>query len=125
MTTESESKPPTTTAIKTRTITLTDRPPVKINEAEWPVIAKGDWHEGRIAAQANRSGWLRVRRHADGRAIVYGAYSTQWGGERDRRGGELLDKDADVAAAINRVAESVNAEECAADCIADLPPEEI
>lgn len=64
---------------KTRTITLTDRPPVKISEDEWPIIATGsadaDDSDGR-GNQPNRE-WtrtLRVRQHKDGRAIVYGVY---------------------------------------------------
>ena len=117
----------TTTDTKptTRTITLTDRPPVKIKDVDWDVIAESKWFEGQYDFQANRSGWLKVRQHADGRTIVYGAYDTRFQTEVSLRGGELLDKGADIAAAINRVAETCNATECAADCIADLPAEEI
>jgi hypothetical protein len=68
-----------TTTTKSRTITLTDRPPVKITEADWPIIATGsadgDDSDGR-GNQPNRK-WtrtIRVRQHEDGRAIVYGVY---------------------------------------------------
>ena len=66
----------TTSSPKTLTITLTDRPPVKIIDADWPVIAHGsyDRHDGQVESEANRI-WslsIRVRRHADGRLIVYG-----------------------------------------------------
>ncbi len=117
----------TTTDTKptTRTITLTDRPPVKIKDEDWPVIAESKWFGGQYDFQANRDGWLKVRQHADGRTIVYGAYDTKFQTESSLRGGELLAKDADIAAAINRVAETVRAEECAPECIADLPAEEI
>lgn len=114
-----------TTAPKTRVITLTDRPPIKIKEDEWPVIAESRWYEGQYDFQANRDGWLKVRQHADGRSIVYGAFDSEFQTESNLRGGVLLDKGADIAAAINRVAATCNATQCAADCIADLPPEEI
>lgn len=128
---------------KTRTITLTNRQPVKINEAEWPVIAVGSdrWHDGgQIESQANRRKKcsIRVRQHADGRAIVYGTYEYEsaWQGERDvtERAGVLLeDADADLADAINGVmdtlAELSDDEDfvgrVARECIADLPAVEI
>lgn len=114
------------TAPKHRTITLTDRPPVKIIDDEWPLIASANWYEGEHASQANRSGWLKVRQHEDGRTIVYGAYDSLFPTEDDLRGGEMLTAGSDIAAAINRVAQSVRSErECAARCIADLPAEEI
>ena len=130
---------PTTTPA-TRTITLTDRQPVTISDADWPSIASAahDWHEGEFKHQANRhrSGWLRVRLHADGRAIVYGrdTYSTVWQGEDDHdlRAGVLLAAGADLPAEIRRVAESLierggwdGLHEIAQDCIADLPAERI
>ena len=66
-------------AVKKLTITLTDRPPVKITEADWPVIADGSWKDwdNTYEFQANRTwaAWLKVRQHADGRTIVYGGYS--------------------------------------------------
>jgi len=109
----------------TRTITLTDRRPVKIKDADWALIAESRWYEGQIESQANRSGWLKVRQHADGRAIVYGALRSSWQNETCLSGGELLAKGADLAAAINRVAETCNATSCAAECIGELPAEEI
>ena len=62
---------------KTRTITLTDHPPVTIQEDAWPIIAEAK-------VEVNRRGttplppyecaawWLIVRQHADGRTLVYG-----------------------------------------------------
>lgn len=38
---------------KTRIITLTDRPPVKIVDAEWPIIASAGGHDGAVECQAN------------------------------------------------------------------------
>lgn len=62
-----------------RTITLTGRPPVRINDDDWDVIAKAveDWHDGQVRCQANRlSEWsIRVRQNEDGRAIVYATYN--------------------------------------------------
>lgn len=68
-----------TTAPKTRTITLTDRPPVKIHEDQWPVIAMGSAYDDDSSQPGNSPNreWtrqIRVRRHEDGRVIVYGVY---------------------------------------------------
>jgi hypothetical protein len=86
----------------TRTITLTDRAPVEIVDDHWPVIAESRAHDGMIAVQANRRWWMKVRQHADGRVIVYGAYLTQWQGEIDRRDGEVLDEIRKPVAATSR-----------------------
>jgi len=113
-----------------RTITLTGRPPVRILEAEWPVIADARWrdHEG----QHDRRASLKVRQHADGRAIVYGVwdYEITW---QLYRAGVLLDPGADLASAITEVALSLadrGADEArmrdlAHGCTADLPAEEL
>jgi len=129
-----------TTTTKTRTITLTDRPPVTIKDEDWPVVAEAShksW-DNTYEFQANRTwkGWLKVRQHEDGRALVYGRddYDTQFQGEDGHcyRGGELLDKGADIAAAIRRVADGLVARgandamlQIAHECIADLPAVEL
>lgn len=78
-----------TTTTRTRTITLTDHPPVRITDDAWPLVATGsaddDDSDGRGNAP-NRE-WtrtIRVRQHADRRAIVYGVYeyATCYQGER-------------------------------------------
>jgi hypothetical protein len=134
----------TTTTKKIRTITLTDRSPVKIVEDDWPVIAHGSYseHDNQYEFQSNRK-WkanVRVRQHADGRAIVYGTYeyTTAFQGERDvsAKAGVLLDASADKVAAIRAVgqtlAESVGERDfsphiagCVGECIADLPAEDL
>lgn len=115
------------TESKTRTITLSNRPPVKIREAEWPIVAKANWNDNpAIPVQANRKASVRVRQHADGRTIVYGVYESQWQGESDLRSGLLLDKGADVAAAIYEVVDDLGVTATiAAECVGDLPAEEI
>ncbi len=135
---------------KTRTITLTDRPPVRINEANWPLIAsaKDYEHDGQVECQANRrSSWfVGVRQHEDGRAIVYAtySYSTNWQKARDyaAKHGVLLSPtdggadDAHIISAIKEVTERMAACECndedaarwptlADECIADMPAEEL
>lgn len=126
---------------KRRTITLTNRPPVRIREDEWPVIASADteWYGGDYKHQANRTTdvTLRVRRHADGRALVYGTYeyATIWQGERNRsyRAGVLLDPGADLADAIRIVGNTLESladsdrliADAVRECIADLPAEEL
>lgn len=129
---------------KTRTITLTDRPPVRIKENEWPVLAHGHWsdHDNQYEFQANRK-WrvnIRVRQHVDGRAIVYGTYDydTHFHGERGEahKVGALLDAGADLPASIKVVAdqlsERVSADDmhshirdAANEAISELPPEEL
>lgn len=84
---------------KKLTITLTNRPPVKITVDDWPILAEAtsrDW-DGEHEFQASRTSKmaLRVRQHQDGRVIVYGSYahSTNWQTERNVsiRRGELLE----------------------------------
>lgn len=96
----------TQTTRRTRTITLTDRPPVRIVEEDWPIIAEayGDSYVGSDYSrhqQARAHGevdryTLRVRQHANGRTLVYGvldAADAAWGAPacgKGWRGGELL-----------------------------------
>lgn len=132
-----------------RTITLSDRRPVTIVDGEWPVIAgAGDSeYDGQVRSQANRaSEWsMRVRQHADGRAIVYAVYehNTNWQGERDIavRHGVLLSAEdgarpglvVDAIKSVSRrMAGCEHADDDAArwtrladECIAHLPPETI
>jgi len=123
---------------KTRTITLTDRPPVKITEDAWPIIACAILRPGSAGTPKpdyETDEWsLRVRQHADGRAIVYGVVdaATAWTGTASWRGGELVDAFAPgtnmlaIAAAIRRVGtKGEMPESLIDDCIADLPPEEL
>jgi len=134
------------TTTKSRTITLTDRPPVRIADTEWPLVAFGagseDDSDGR-GNPANRTTTreLRVRRHSDGRAIVYGIYdhSTCHQGERDHaaRRGVLLEPSVGWQAIIDAIrvigrqlAEAEGEAEAEwhkamQSCIADLPAEEL
>lgn len=134
---------------KLLTITLTGRPPVTVAVDDWPLIAEATEHrwDGEYEHQASRKSKaaVRVRRHEDGRAIVYGAYShdTQWQSEycHEFRGGQLVES-ADSAAiveAVEDVAEQlaervahmggdrygIDLVEVGQRCIADLPAEEI
>jgi hypothetical protein len=106
---------------KQRTITLTDRAPVKIDEEAWDLIAQG---------------WIKVRRHEDGRTIVYG-YAGDWdgGGRPEResiRAGFLVSSDETVET-IGRVADILSGTSHAGEyaagaarrCVADLPAEEL
>jgi hypothetical protein len=64
------------------TITLTGRPPVRIDKAEWPILAtangdsygSGDYsrHQQALGCGELDRYRLTVRQHADGRAVVYG-----------------------------------------------------
>jgi hypothetical protein len=108
------------------TISLTDRAPVKIDRNLWPVIASADDHDGKVECQANRRWKLLVREHDDGRSIVYGIYTTNWQNEHDRRGGALVDKGGNIAAAIRSVGDRLGfTEDLIQSCIADLPAESL
>lgn len=129
----------------TRTITMTGRPPVKIREDDWPVIAVASYHDhdGEVDYQANRQwkGFVRVRQNGDGRAIVYAKcwHETAVPGERsyEQRAGELLPADASsqaIVEAIKRVHASIDVVDgahrddwrlLAGECVADLPAEEL
>lgn len=125
---------------KLRTITLTGRPPVRIDEAVWPIISRGSelTHNGDTELRART--WetqINVRRHADGRAIVYGfaAHTSEAAGVRGyiERAGVLLGSGADLVLGIQLVAVSLVDQTHADDtarfdrvvriCIANLPAE--
>lgn len=117
---------------KLRTITLTGRPPVKIDEDQWPRIAVADERPGSfcngtpIPDYETDRHTIRVRQHADGRAIVYAVLDAApvWTGTSHRKGGELLPAGGNIAEAIQRVGEDCGIlESVIRDCIADLPAE--
>lgn len=123
-------------------ITLTNRPPVWIEDGNWPLVATASekQHDGQVGYQPKRiSKWfLGVRQHADGRAIVYAVYryTSHRRGARcyGAKAGILLNA-ADTPAicdAICEVSGVIAAAECAendaarwpslaAQCIADMP----
>ena len=61
------------------------------------------WHN---ECPANRTWLLRVRQHADGRAI-YGVYATNFQNGSERRGGKLLDAGEDIPETVHRITESM------------------
>lgn len=130
-------------------IRLSDRAPVRIATAEWPVIASASWHSGEIAVQANEEAWIKVRQHdadpanemvvphADGRVIVYGCRYRGPGGMpvsylgayagyilTPERGAKFVTSEA-IVRAIRRVAGAIEMFELGDECIADLPVEEL
>lgn len=114
-------------------IELTGRRPVRINSEEWPGIARATGHTGAHACQANEEWWIRVRQHADGRAIVYAGRDVGPGGMpmgyESKRAGRLLTAEEareGLPTAIEHVAIDAGLPlETAQSCIADLPPEEL
>lgn len=129
----------------TRTITLTGRPPVQINEDNWPLIAQASdkTFDNQYEFQANCiSKWfVGVRQSDNGAALVYATYSydTNWqhGRSYAAKRGERLAAGAtsdDICRAIERVTADIAQAECAGDdsarwptlcaeCIADMPAE--
>ena len=115
---------------ETRVIPMTDRRPVKIRAAEWPVIAESEgdsWsgsdygrYQQALAQGELDTYYLIVRQHEDGRTIVYGGLdaATAWTGSETRRAGELLDRPEPLEHC--RMPYSVIDQ-----CIADLPAEEL
>lgn len=122
---------------KIRTITLTNHRPVKIKDAEWPIIAQAtddSKDHGPGTGSTPTPDYeldhysLRVRQHVDGRTIVYGILdaNTAWTGTESYRGGVLLEKDTEIPAAIRNVGEECNLpDRVIRDCIANLPAEEL
>ena len=116
-----EATIPTTT--KKRTITLSGRAPVMINDADWPIIAEAtanNSHNG-IDRDATRDAWMKVRRHADGRTIVYGCRETRFQGEHDRRAGVLVPSGENIEQVIQLVGGQLWGDELAQACLEDLP----
>ena len=131
---------------KTRTITLTDRAPIKIREDDWPQIAVSTYsdHDNQYEFQANRT-WkcaIRVRQHEDGRAVVYGVYDYDTAHQNENgfaaKAGVLVEAGADLARAIREVADTLtdaateaghefgaHISAAAREAIADLPAVEI
>ena len=124
---------------KYRIITLTNRAPVRIVEDDWPTIAEG--HCGSETSECNIE--VRVRRHCDGRAIVYGRFNYDHSysdgvfvssPKRIRgRVGHLSEAGADLAASLRIVGDYLRERVADADmhkfvtktiddCAAHLPP---
>jgi len=127
-----------------RTITLTNHPPVRIVDAEWPEVATAfatsytgadPAYERTAARQGEVDTYtLIVRQHADGRVLVYGVRSAairafgQPAAGESWRGGYLLQPTknehwAGVISAILSVAHDGGfPPRVARECIGDLPP---
>ena len=128
---------PTPKAEQKLTIPMSERRPLKIVKSEWPKIAHGSAFSGQHEFQAFDGARISVRRHADGRTVVYG-YAGDWDGggrptRENRTAGFLLaSDDDDVVRAIRRVAGILAETECVGEmaeeagrgCIADLPAED-
>ena len=103
-------------------IKLTDRKPVKISEKRWPIVAGiEDWDASQLGLawhEVSRSWWLRVRKHADGRFLVYGSWDSALPNERTRWGGYRLGAGADIVATIYELTEELGLSECTADQVA-------
>lgn len=113
-------------APKIRTVTLTGKPPVRVREDLWPIIASSRRHDGQVECQANHLWHLTVRQHEDGRTIVYGSEDRGNGGVyrgyEAAYAGEMLEPGSDIASAIIRVGEDARCSKAMQDeCISDLP----
>ncbi len=119
------------------TIRMSERSPIRISKSEWPTIACGEWFSGQYPFQSYDGAQILVRRHADGRLIVYG-YAGDWDGggrptREDRTAGFFLNAGDDVVRAIRRVGGILadteyvgnGAHTAERDCIADLPAQDV
>jgi len=117
------------TTARVRTITLSTHAPVRIREADWPIVSQSTHTDDR-GANAEETTWIKIRRHSDGRTVVYGGCDVVHRGLAVQapalRGGELLPAGGDVVAAIWRLARELDAPAlCTREVIAKLPPVEI
>jgi hypothetical protein len=108
-------------------ITMSERRPITIVKADWPIVARASWQSGVVERQANYVAWIWVRGHKDGRAIVYGAAEAGPGGApigyRARRAGYMISGSSEIVRAIRRVGGVIEHNELADECIGDLPEE--
>jgi hypothetical protein len=108
---------------KLRTIPLTGRRPVEIDEDNWPIIAQAEFHgyRGVVISICVREHWHPVDA-SDGRHIVYGTHPEGW----RTYAGQLLAAGEPVEPAIESVGETLGVpDRLVADCIANLPAEQI
>lgn len=127
--------------MKQRTITLTDRRPITIDEDEWPFIVQLERPyeaDARPACKPRpaRLIKLKMRQHADGRVIVYGIEQRDRGDLGNPVGYYVADysredkahvapSDQAIVVAIKQVAHELDAPELAPLAIAELPAERI
>lgn len=108
----------------TRTISLTGRPPVKIDEEEWPVIAEGGRLHDDNGQDLPRGIKLLVREGPGDRWLVYGVLRSLYKDEQTQRAGRLVTAAGDLVEAIYEVAELVGGDRwLAEEAIQDLPAE--
>jgi hypothetical protein len=89
---------------------------VRIDDEDWPSVAHARVRRGDIEC------WLRVRMHADGRALVYGA-AERAGALRDAKaGGQIVAAGDDLATVVVAVGSRLGADDaCVMQVIAGLP----
>ena len=120
----------TTTSEKIK-IPMSERRPLSIVKADWPLIASADRHDGQVECQANHLWTIRVREHADGRRLVYGwvreGNGGVYAGWRGAEGGFLVEAgdEAETIRAIRRIGGIIDDDRLADECIADLPAEDL
>jgi hypothetical protein len=112
-------------------IFLTDTAPVRIETAQWPLIASAEVYEDPIFDDYREYYCLRVRRHEDCRAIVYGEHWVLDKGKSFRagKGGKLLktprsleEQTAEIAKIIHELGEDLRfPEHLIQECIDALP----
>lgn len=110
------------------TIKMSDRPAIRIVDADWPMLAKTSLavrHGGAIDHYS-----IRVRRHADGRHLVYGeVVGASETGTESASAGRLVVQVGDVLAAIRGIAGEISGgtvyDSLVSGVIANIPPEEI
>lgn len=126
----------TTTTTEKLRITMSERRPLTVDPTVWERIASAERHDGQVECQANRKWAIIVRQHPDGRRLVYGWVRRGYGGMpigwRGSEGGFLIDaaddgvpNEHETVRAIRRIGGIIGDDQLAAECIAELPAEEI
>lgn len=117
-------------------INLSESRPVIVESTDWPVVAKANWFSGQHECQANEVAGIKVRQHADGRAIVYGSrdrgpggmpisYNGTNAGYRVSATGVTVPDYTGIERAIRRVAGVLDLNHLGQECVEDLDPEEV
>ena len=110
-------------------VTMTDRAPISIGKADWPLIASARGFSGEHRCQSATVWYLCVRLHADGRALVYGGHREGPGGShsgfREVWSGFLVASADEIVGAIRRVEELLGVPGLGDECISDLPAEQL
>jgi len=108
------------------TVIMSDSPPVRIAEEDWPVLVNV-WYtegDGKCPANTTKSWRLVARKHADGRYLIYGVYLSTSPNTYNYHAGELVanPSGSELITVIRRVAAESSCGRLLDDFLVSLPP---